>query len=86
MKKHLLLIAVFVLGSISASARVDAPAPFTEVETLRVQNANLEGQLVQRAVADWQAKVAKLKADLESTRPGWSWAPESGAWTAKEKK
>lgn len=55
--------------------------PYSDVEALRIQNANLEGAIVRRAVEDWQAKVAKLKADLEQARPGFTWNPESGAWT-----
>jgi hypothetical protein len=62
------------------------PAPLTEIETLRVQNVALEGQIVQRALNDWQAKVAKLKADLEAPRAGWVWSPDTGAWTPKETK
>lgn len=67
-----------------ATVRADAPAPapFTEIEQLRVQNVNLERAIVQRAVTDWEAKRALLKADLERARPGWTWDPDSGAWRA----
>lgn len=60
----------------------DKPAPLTEIEQLKVQVINLEGAIVRRAVEDWQQKVAKLKADLEATRPGFRWIPETGAWEA----
>ena len=58
-------------------------APLTEVEALRVQNVNLERVIVQRALDDWQKKVLALKADLEKSRSGWEWNPETGQWTAK---
>lgn len=65
-------------------AQTPAPPvrPYTETEALRIENTRLEAVIVQRALSDWQAKVAKLKVDLEAARPGWTWNPESGAWTA----
>lgn len=55
--------------------------PYSEVEQLKIQNINLEGAIVRRAVEDWQLKVARLKAELEMRRPGFAWNPETGAWT-----
>lgn len=62
------------------------PAPLTEIEALKVQNLNLERIIVQRALDDWRAKQAALKAEIEKPRPGFDWNPETGAWSAKEKK
>lgn len=76
-----LLLALALTVSVTAQEK-PAPAPLTELEALRVQNANLERVIVQRAVTDWQAKVATLKADLEAKRPGWRWSPETGEWAA----
>ena len=56
------------------------PAPYTDVEALRIENVRLEGQIVQRAIADWQAKVKALKADLEKVRSGFTFNPETGEW------
>ncbi len=76
----LCLLAVPVLGQDAS------PAPFSEVEALRVQVVNLEGAILQRKVDDWEAKRAKLKADLEAARPGWRWNPETGQFTKAEPK
>jgi hypothetical protein len=64
-------------------AQPTAP-PLTEVEALKVQNLNLERVILERQVADWTAKQAKLKSDIESARPGWVWNAETGKFTAKE--
>lgn len=77
-----LLLPFVLLASLSLHAADAAPPPLTEVEALRVQNVNLERVIVQRALDDWQKKVLALKADLEKTRVGWSWNPETGQWTA----
>lgn len=79
--RRLLLLVVLLTVSVTAQEK-PGPAPYTEVEALRIENANLERAIVQRAVTDWQAKVAKLKADLEAKRPGFSWNPETGEWAA----
>jgi len=63
----------------------DRPAPYSEIETLRIQNVALERVVVQHAMTDWQAKVKALKADLEAERHGWSWNPDTGEWTALPK-
>jgi len=60
------------------------PAPYTEVEALKIQNVQLEGTIVQRAVEDWRKKVAALKAELESKRVGWKWLPETGEWKQQQ--
>ena len=80
-----LLLCLFLVAPVTAQSPSVPVTPSTEIEQLRIQNANLEGAIVQRAVQDWQAKVAKLKADLESARPGHVWNHETGAWTAKPK-
>lgn len=56
--------------------------PLTEIEVLRVQNVALERVVVQHALTDWQHKVQALKADLERVRPGFTWNPDTGEWTA----
>ena len=76
------LFAPLMAQTVPPAPKAAAPAPFTEIEALRIQNVNLEGVIVQRALQDWQAKVAALKADLEKTRKGWEWTPETGQWTA----
>ena len=75
----LVLVAVFALLSIG-HAQDAKPAPYTDVEALRIENVRLEGQIVQRAIADWQAKVKALKADLEKVRSGFTFNPETGEW------
>ena len=79
-----LLLALALLAVPVRAA--DSPAPFTEVELLRIENTRLEGVLLQRQLDDWQAKKAKLKADVERTRDGWLWDPDSGAFTKKATK
>jgi hypothetical protein len=79
--RTLLLLALLLVQTPAAQ-----PAPFTEIEALKVQNLNLERIIVQRALDDWRAKQAALKAEIEKVRPGWDWNPETGAWSAKEKK
>lgn len=81
---RILLLSLLLLAQAPVSA--PQPAPLTEVEALRVQNVNLERVIVQRALDDWQKKVAALKADLEKTRPGWLWNPDTGQWTKAEPK
>ena len=78
--RGLLLALVLAL-----QAPASAPAAFTEVEALRVQNLNLERVILERQVKDWQAKQAALKADIERRRPGWLWDPETGKFTTQER-
>ena len=81
-----LLLLLVLCASVGLRAAPDAPAPLSELESLRVQNVNLERVIVQRALDDWQKKVAALKADLERARGDkWDWNPDTGAWTAKPK-
>lgn len=80
-----LLLPCVLLASLSLHAADATPPPLTEVESLRVQNVNLERVLVQRALDDWQKKVLALKADLEKARPGWQWNPETGQWSETPK-
>lgn len=82
MKRLVLLLCVLL--TVAVTAQSDAPAPFTEIEALRIQNANLEGELLKRQIADWQAKVQALKADIEKARAGFEWNPETGALTKKK--
>lgn len=65
----------------------DAPQPtaYTEIERLRIENVQLERVVVQHALDAWRAKVATLKTDLEATRPGWTWQPDTGAWVEAPK-
>lgn len=79
---RMLLLSLLLLAQTPVAA--PTPAPLTELEALRVQNVNLERVIVQRALDDWQKKVQALKADLEKARPGWTWNPETGEWTAKK--
>lgn len=82
MVSRILLTLLLAAPVVSAQAPSVPVHPYTETESLRIENTRLEAVIVQRALSDWQAKVAKLKADLEAARPGWTWNPESGAWTA----
>lgn len=74
------------VASLSAQESAPQPAPFTDVEALRVENVRLEGVVLQMQITGWQAKRDRLKAELEQSRPGWSWNPETGQWTATPKK
>lgn len=65
------LLLVLVLASPLFAAQADAPAPLTEVESLRMENVRLEGAIIQREIADWTAKRTALKSDLEKDRLGW---------------
>jgi hypothetical protein len=85
MTRLTLVVCLLFVGVVRAQD-VPKPAPYTEVETLRIENVALEREIVQRALSDWQVKVAKLKADLEASRPGWVWSPETGKWDAVTKK
>lgn len=73
-------LILFLSLGVSAQAPAVPVQPYSEIEQLKIANVNLEGAIVQRAVQDWQAKVTRLKADLERVRPGWTWQPDSGAW------
>lgn len=64
----------------------DGPAPLTEVESLRIQNANLTRAILQRELDDFQKQIGALKADLERARPGYVWDAESGKFAAVPKK
>lgn len=79
------LVLMLGIGSVRAQSPAVPVQPYSEIEQLKIQNVNLEGAIVQRAVQDWQAKVAALKADLESRRPGWTFEPASGTWAAVPK-
>jgi hypothetical protein len=83
-KRITLILCLFLVVPVRAQ---DArhPAPYTEIERLRIENVGLERVIVQRALDDWRAKVAVVKADLERARPGWTWNPETGEWTATPK-
>ena len=63
----------------------ESPEAFTEVESLRIQNVNLEGALLDRQMVEWRAKVTKLKVDIEAKRPHWIWNPETGTFTKRAK-
>lgn len=81
-RRLLFIVLLLAAVSVTAQEKPAQPAPFTEVEALKVQNANLERILVQRALDDWRAKVAALKGELEAKRPGWVWNYETGEWAA----
>lgn len=72
-------VAVLVLLAgltVSAQApQTKGPAPYTELEALRVENLSLEVRLV-------RIKAGLLKADLERARPGFAWNPDTGEWSA----
>jgi hypothetical protein len=82
MVRRALLVLVLLACAGLVSAQSAQPAPYTEIEALRVENVRLEGQLIQRAIQDYQAKVTRLKADLEKGRTGFIWNPETGGWSA----
>ena len=81
-----LLFCLLLVAPVTAQSPSVPVTPYTEIEQLRIQNAQLEGAIVQRAVQDWQAKVAKLKADLEAKRPNWEWSPDTGEWKPRPEK
>ena len=60
------------------------PEPFSELESLKLKNLRLEGQLLDRAVSDWHRATAALKAELEKTREGWIWQTDTGQWQRKQ--
>lgn len=75
------LLALLVLLAVPVVAQDASPAPFTEIEALRVQNLNLRGALLQRELADYQRDLAALKVQIEEKRPGWTWDAETGKFT-----
>lgn len=77
-----LLLALALVASLG---QTPTPTPYTEVETLRIENIALEGALIQRQLTDWQAKRAKLKADIEAARPGLTWDVDTGKFAPKPK-
>jgi hypothetical protein len=83
MATRLILAATFAFLIVGALFAQDAaqPAPFTDIENLRLENTRLEGVIVQRAVKDWEAKVAALKADIEKARPGFTWDAQTGQFS-----
>lgn len=79
--------ALFVTISLSGQAKPsDTAAPFTELESARIDNVRLRGVILQREYDDWHALQSTLKADIERARPGWIWNAETGAFTKKETK
>ena len=79
--RSLLLILLLVAP---LSAQTDAPS-LTPVETLRLENVRLEGVIIQREIADWNAKRAALKADLERDRLGWVFDMDTGKFVKAPK-
>jgi hypothetical protein len=77
---RVLLLAMLLLVA-PLHAGPDVP-PLTELERLKIENVRLEGALIQRELDDWQAKKARLKLEIDAARPGWTWEPESGVFTA----
>lgn len=83
------VLLLIMAGALAVSAQeakapsLPAPAPFTEVESLRIQNLNLKTALVQRAIEDLNKDKAVLKADIEKARPGYAWDPETGQFSIK---
>lgn len=94
--KHLLLAVAVVLGCASAlharQATPKVPAPFTELESAKLQAIAYEGAAIEadQRTLDlrkqlWQGKVAAFKAAAEAARPGFTWDAESGKWTEVKK-
>lgn len=72
--RRLLIALLVLLAGLTASAQAPAaPAPYTEVEALRVENFQLQLRLL-------RLETGILKADLERARPGWQWNPDTGTW------
>lgn len=69
------ILLALLLIAVPVTAQDAKPAPLTEIESLRVQNVNLK-------VAILRDEIAHLKADLEHSRPGWIWNPDTGEWAA----
>jgi hypothetical protein len=86
MRIPILILALCVVG---LSAQESKPIPYTEIESLRLQNVSLEGQAIEeakRTVAEretrWREHALMLKKDLEAARPGWTFSLETGQWAA----
>lgn len=79
--RRILLALLLVAVPLVAQEATSAQPALTPVETLRIENLRLESVILQREVADWQAKRATLKADLERDRIGWTVDLETGKWT-----
>ena len=73
-------------------AATDDPPPLTPIETVTLSSLQQEGRAIDAEIKllnlereRWQSKVAAFKAAMEKDRPGFTWSPESGAWTPKPK-
>ena len=76
-------IALLALLLLTQAPAVVAPKlePLSQVEKLRVENLKLERVILQRSVADWQAKAMALKADMEKARDHkFVWNPDEDTW------
>jgi len=85
MRVILIALLLVTVPLVAQEAKEQAP-PLTPIEALRVENLRLESVIIQREVADWQAKRATLKQDLERERAGWIFHVETGAFTKAETK
>jgi hypothetical protein len=83
------LLAVVVFACVVAVTTAAIPRaqpvlpPLTEIETLRIENVRLASLVLQRELDEFQAKRAKLKADLEAARPGWTYDLDTGKFVVK---
>ena len=84
MRRTLLVLLLLTVPLVAQEATEQAP-PLTPIETLRVENLRLESVIIQREVADWQAKRATLKQDLERDRVGWIVNTDTGTFTKAPK-
>jgi len=78
------LVLIVNLGLTAQDAKETAPT-LTPIEALRVENLRLESVIIQREVADWQAKRTTLKQDLERDRAGWIVNTDTGTFTKAPK-
>ncbi len=97
MRRYLLASAIgFMLAmgacAVALYAQPAQPAPFTELESARLDALAQEGRALeaeQRALTlmreRWQGKIAAFKSTAEAVRPGFTWDAQSGQWTAKPK-
>ena len=82
--KELLVLALLACSAL-VGAQPAQPAPYTAIEAVKVQSLQRLAVIVQRSIEDYKAEAARLKAELEAARPGWTFNPETGQWSETPK-
>lgn len=82
------MLMLFAIGIMAAQTEV--VKPYSEIESLKIKNLNLEVALIvkteaelNRAKSDLQQRIDALKVELEAARLGWEWNPSDGSWKKK---